>query len=67
MGRGEIAPFRTRQFLEIAEDSDGSMTLICKLTNQGFVLLHLALTPQKAILFCLTYSRARYQATRDYP
>lgn len=44
MGRGETAPLRTRQFLEIAEDSDGSMTLMCKLTNPGFFLFHLALT-----------------------
>lgn len=43
------------------------MLLICKVTNPEPALLYPAHTPPKAVLFCLNYSRARYQAAREFP
>lgn len=43
------------------------MLLIYKVTSPEPALLYPAHTPPKAILFCLNYSRARYQAAREFP
>lgn len=54
------------QFLEIAKDPAGSMSLICKVTFPEPYLLSLALTSQEATLLCFfNQPRARCQATRD--